>query len=140
MKFNLIGLGAVCALAFGLAFGSFAGSVADTDSDGVPDVYDNCTTTPNGSLAGTGACVAQEDANLDGFGNPCDFDVNQDGSTGLDDVGQYVSALGGAPGVYDSNCDGAVGLDDVGNAVSALGSAPGPSSLGCAGTIPCSAE
>jgi hypothetical protein len=140
MKFNLIGLGAVCALAFGLAFSSFAGSATDTDGDGVPDTYDNCVTTDNGPLAATGACNAQEDNNLDGFGNPCDFDANNDGGTGFDDVAAFVGGVGGANLDFDSNCDGAIGFDDVATSVGNVGINPGPSGLGCAGSPPCSAE
>jgi hypothetical protein len=140
MKFNLIGLGAVCALAFGLAFSSFAGSATDTDGDGVPDTYDNCVSTDNGPLEATAACDAQEDTNLDGYGNPCDADVNNDGGTGLDDVGLYIAGLGGANLDYDANCDGGIGLDDVGVAIAELGNNPGPSGLACAGSSPCSAE
>jgi hypothetical protein len=91
-------------------------------------------------LAATGACSAQEDNNLDGFGNPCDFDANNDGGTGFDDVAAFVGGVGGANLDFDSNCDGAIGFDDVATSVGNVGINPGPSGLGCAGSPPCSAE
>ena len=140
MTRNLIVIVCAALLAFGLSFGSFAGSSPDSDSDGVPDAFDNCTTTANGPLAATGSCNAQEDTGSDGYGNACDSDVNDDGATGLDDVGAMLTGLN-APGAGDMNCDGAIGLDDVGAALSALNTAPGPSGLSCAGTSsPCSAQ
>jgi len=140
MKRNLVVIGCSALLAFGLSFGSFAGSSPDGDSDGVPDAYDNCTTTPNGPLAGTGSCNSQEDANLDGYGNPCDADLNNDGATGLDDIAALLLQLN-QPGDGDMNCDGAVGLDDAATALGTLNQPPGPSGLSCAGSgTPCSAS
>ena len=140
MKRNLIVIGCAAMLAFGLSFGSFAGSSPDGDSDGVPDSFDNCTTLANGPLAATGSCTGQEDYDSDGYGQPCDADLNNDGAVGLDDVGAMLTGLN-APGVGDLNCDGAVGLDDAGTALGALNTAPGASGLACAGTgTPCSAQ
>jgi hypothetical protein len=115
--------------------GSFAGSIADADSDGVPDVYDNCQTTPNGPLAG--ACATQQDGDVDGYGNACDTDFNNDGATGLDDVNDILGSVGSNDPTRDLNCDGAVGLDDLNNALGTVGSNPGPSGLACAGSVPC---
>ncbi len=141
---NLLILGCAALLALGLSFGSFAGSITDADGDGVPDAFDNCVTTPNGPLAATGQCDAQEDGNLDGYGNACDFDANDDGAMGLDDLGDYIdnAAVVSTNPVYDNNCDGATGLDDLGNAIdnNAIVAIPGPSGLACAGTSPCFAE
>jgi len=139
MTRNLIVIGCAALLAFGLSFGSFAGSSPDSDSDGVPDAFDNCINTPNGPLASTGSCNSQEDQAGDGYGQPCDSDLNDDGATGVDDLGIMVTGLN-APGVGDLNCDGAVGVDDIGVAVTNLNQPPGPSGLGCAGTPPCSAQ
>jgi hypothetical protein len=130
---NLIVLGCTTLLTIGLSFGSFAGSAPDADSDGVPDVYDNCIDVPNGPLLGTGNCTSQEDYDGNGYGQPCDTDVNNDGGTGLDDIGLVIAAQGnGADDTSDFNCDLGVGLDDLATALTALGSAPGPSGLSCA--------
>ncbi len=44
--------------------------LADGDDDGVPDVADNCRLDPN---------PFQTDRDADGFGDACDFDVDQNG-------------------------------------------------------------
>lgn len=43
--------------------------IVDTDVDGIEDSADNCVDTPNSD---------QLDTNLDGFGNRCDADFNND--------------------------------------------------------------
>ncbi len=79
----------------------------------------------------------QYDADLDGYGNLCDADLNNDGGVGVDDVGLVSAALGSADPVAEFGDDGAVGLDDMGVVLGALGELPGPSGLACAGTVPC---
>ena len=131
---NLIVLGCTALLTIGLSFGAFAGAAPDSDADGVPDAYDNCIDDPNGPAASTyPGCSGQQDYNGNGFGQPCDQDVNQDGAAGLDDVGIVLNALGGGAGeVTDFNCDGGTGLDDLGIMLNAIGEVPGPSGLACA--------
>jgi hypothetical protein len=142
MKRNLIVVGCAALLTLGLSLGSFAGASPDGDVDGVPDAFDNCVNTPNGPLAATVSCTNQEDDNSDGYGNPCDADVNGNGAADLADVNTMLGSLGTAPGASDGdmNCNGAIDLADANAALGALGSAPGPSGLACAGTAPCSAQ
>jgi hypothetical protein len=141
MTRNLIVIGCAVLLAFGLSFGTFAGVSPDTDSDGVPDAFDNCTNVPNGPLLGTNSCNAQEDNDNDGYGNPCDADLNNDTGVGLDDAAIALANQGnGAGDVADLNCDTGVGLDDAAIVLGAQGQVPGPSGLFCAGSIPCSAN
>jgi hypothetical protein len=142
MKFRLIGLGCAGLLAFGLSFGSFAGSIADADNDGVPDQYDNCLNVPNGPLLGTGSCNAQEDSDGDGYGNACDGDLTQDGSVLGTDFGAllgYFPSVGLSVG--DLNCDGSVLGTDFGVLLSLFPGAIKPSGLACAdptgATAPC---
>lgn len=145
MTRNLIVLGCAALLAFGLSFTSFAGSAPDADSDGVPDSFDNCISEANGPLATGGdqphSCDGQQDADMDGYGNNCDTDTNNDGSAGLDDVSDTFdeAAVLGTNGIYDFNCDGSAGLDDVSQVFddAAVLAVPGGSGLSCAGTIPC---
>jgi len=129
----------IAGVAVGIAY-----AIEDTDGDGVPDSFDNCSTVPNGPLAQDGNCDAQEDGDLDGYGNPCDYDVDNDGGAGLNDVGAVLNAakIVSTDPVYDFDCDQAVSLGDIGavldNSVAVL--PPGPSGLACAGTPICVAE
>jgi len=133
---NLIVLGCTALLTIGLSFGAFAGAAPDADADGVPDAYDNCVNDPNGPALSTyPGCAGQQDYAGNGYGQPCDQDVNHDGAAGLDDVGLVLTALGsGGPALLtDFNCDGGTGLDDLGIMLNALSNpTPGPSGLVCA--------
>ena len=90
---------------------SGAGLGADTDGDGVQDSIDNCSAALNPS---------QVDSDLDGFGNACDGDFNNDGGVGGPDFGIFSAAFGtfaGDPGysvVVDCNADGGIGGPDFG--------------------------
>jgi hypothetical protein len=141
---NLVILGCAALLAVGLSFGSFAGSITDNDGDGVPDQYDNCKTTPNGPLLATNGCDSQEDGELDGYGNPCDYDTNQNGAADVGDLGEWIDNVvaSSTNPVYDGNCNGASDVGDLGDAIdNVVASAPpGPTDLACAGVIPCVAE
>ncbi|MBW1883824.1 MAG: thrombospondin type 3 repeat-containing protein [Deltaproteobacteria bacterium] len=79
MKNGIITVSCVVLLSLGIAMTATAGTVVDTDSDGVPDSFDNCVFTPNGPLAQTGFCNSQEDADANGSGNPCDGDLDGNG-------------------------------------------------------------
>ncbi len=115
----------------------------DIDADGVPNEFDNCLATPNGPLATSpsGSCDAQEDADADGYGNPCDADFDNDTVTSLVDLHQVLNVVTMIDPVRDVNCDGAVGIDDLTTTLSGAVEyeRAGPSGLACAGTIPCSA-
>jgi len=123
-----------------LGIASNVDAVSDTDSDGVPDAFDNCVLVSNGPLTG-GLCAPQADADQDGYGDVCDADFGNDGGVGLDDVHQIVGQIGQPyDAAYDFNCDGGSGgIDDVNFVFSEAGdyAAPGPSGLACAGTVPC---
>lgn len=134
MKFNLLALTCALMMAFGLSMSSFAGSTADADADGIPDSHDNCQTTANGPLAG--ACSTNQDGDDDGYGNACDYDFNNDGAAGVDDLGTILSNIGSLEAQLDLNCDGAAGVDDLGTVLSNIGAVPGPSGLGCADSSP----
>lgn len=140
MKRNLLILGCATLLALGLSLVSYAGAAPDADGDGVPDQYDNCDATPNGPLAATGGCNGQEDGDLDGYGNPCDADLNNNNSVDAADLGALLTAYGTPSATADLNCNGSVDASDLGNLLSNYGAPPGTSGLSCAGTIPCVAQ
>jgi len=96
---------------------------ADADSDGIPDATDNCTLVAN-----PGQC----DSDGDGFGNRCDGDLNNNGSTNAFDTPLFRAQLGqpSVPPTYnaaDFNCNGSVNAFDTPIFRSLLGSPPGPS-------------
>ncbi len=97
----------------------------DTDGDAVAQIYDNCTTQSNAS---------QCDSDFDGYGNRCDGDVNNNGSTNAQDTSLFRLQLGQpsvAP-VYnkaDINCNGSVNAQDTSLFRGLLGLPPGPSAL-----------
>ena len=94
MTRNLIALGCAGLLAFGLSLSAFAGSVTDSDGDGVPDGYDNCIDTPNGPSGSTALCNSQEDYDNDGYGQICDEDVDNNGNTLGGDLSIVLAAIG----------------------------------------------
>jgi hypothetical protein len=134
MKYSVIALACAALFAFGLSISAYAGApLPDTDGDGVPDEWDNCSTEPNAS---------QLDTNLDGFGNRCDPDLNNDGTIAAPDFSLFRTAfgLGTVPPASpdaDFNGDGIVGAPDFNILRALFGGPPGPSGLPCAGTIPC---
>ena len=106
----------------------------DADGDGIADLVDNCTLIANPS---------QLDADVDGFGNICDGDFNNDGAVNPDDIPvlavDFQTGLDSGTG-SDMNGDGAVNAGEIEHLVDQLNQGmPGPSALGCAGSVPCSA-
>jgi hypothetical protein len=124
---------------FGLAVNANAGAVSDSDADLVPDQFDNCVVLPNGPTQGSN----QVDSDLDGYGNACDTDYDNDAANEVNtiDFGIYLAAFTGGPTtVTDHDGDGSTTTIDFATFLAAFQSpAPqiGPSGLACAGTIPC---
>lgn len=107
----------------------------DEDGDAAFTPDDNCTLVQNSPGFATG-CDSQEDGDLDGFGNPCDTDTNNNGATDLSDVADTLaqSKIGGTLLNYDFDCNGSTSLNDVSRAIadSKIGKTPGPTGLACA--------
>jgi len=130
-----------CLLSLSTSLSPLASTALDTDSDGVPDALDNCVTVPN---PGPLSC----DTDLDGYGNACDGDFNNDGSVdaGSDfseiflpdfNLGRDASGTG-----TDMDCNGRVEVEpDFSTAFLSqfAAGAPGPSGFACAGAVPCTA-
>jgi len=118
-----------------LPLGAWAGPAVDSDGDGTYDPVDVCSADP----LVPSSCPF--DTNSDGYGNGCDGDFNDDGSTDFSDIPAFGGDLGAGfdSGIgSDMNCDGAVDFSDIPFFGAQLGQGfPGPSGLGCAGTIPC---
>jgi hypothetical protein len=135
MKLRLIVFLSLCVFGFGLS--ANAGTIADTDSDSVPDVFDNCSAVANGPAAGANGNQVDGDSPTDGYGNQCDGDLTGDGLVGGTDFGAFVGLFGSAGTGADLTGDGLVGGTDFGAFVGLFGSVPGPSGLSCAGTAGC---
>jgi len=107
----------------------------DTDGDGIIDVLDNCRLLSN---------ATQVDSNGDGYGNRCDGDLNNNGSTNAQDTVLYRQQLG-QPSVAptfnaaDINANGSVNAQDTTLYRQLLAAPPGPSGP-CLNTFPCPAH
>jgi hypothetical protein len=140
MMRNLIVLGCAGLLAIGLSLAGNAGAPTDSDNDGVPDQHDNCVNEPNGPLLSGGnatpvpLCKEQEDGDLDGYGSPCDFDVNGDGGTSTPDAFEIFNQALNTDPKWDMNCNGAADINDALDAFAAAAvvAQPGPSGMACA--------
>ncbi len=100
-------------------------NLTDTDSDGVLEYLDNCTQLAN---------ATQVDSDNDGFGNRCDGDMNNNGTTNSQDYVLFRQQLGqpSTPPTYnigDLNGNGAVNSQDYVLFRGLLGQPPGPSGL-----------
>lgn len=136
MKVGRMARTIACALAAGFPLVAFAGPATDADTDGVVDVVDNCLTIPN---PGTAGC----DTDIDGYGNICDCDYDNNGVCDSSDFvaffyPDFLSSIDGGTGT-DADCSGTVDSSDfvAGFFPGFSAGAPGPSGLSCAGNIPC---
>ncbi|MBN8279771.1 MAG: matrixin family metalloprotease [Gammaproteobacteria bacterium] len=92
----------------------------DTDADTVPDAVDNCSLKSNAD---------QFDGDGDGYGNRCDGDLNNNGSTNAQDTVLFRARLGTADAAADINHNGSVNAQDTTLFRQLLGAPPGPSGL-----------
>lgn len=121
-------------LAMGLPLAAMAGPVPggiDSDSDGVENAFDNCTSAKN---------PTQVDTDHDGCGQFCDFDWNNDGIVKAGELAlagsQFGSpACGAPPGPPFNNCqcdfnqDGVCKAGELATIGAAFGKKPGPSGI-----------
>jgi hypothetical protein len=100
----------------------------DTDSDGIPDILDNCVNVANAN----NFC----DSDFDGYGNACDADYSNDGFATGGDAAVFTTLQTAGDLHADHSCDGFVTGGDTGPFIATLGSGTGlvgPSGLACAG-------
>jgi len=135
----------VLAMSIGFPVASFAGLAPDADNDGIPDVLDKCTLDSRNATA-----PATCDDDVDGYGNVCDPDFDQNFVVNSNDFTmKFLPAFKGQdpapwPEGMDMDCNGVVNSNDftmffLPKFKGALGGlVPGPSGLSCAGTPGCS--
>jgi hypothetical protein len=87
----------------GAVTGEAVVGVVDTDGDGVIDDNDNCTLVPNSD---------QRDTDGDGYGNLCDGDLNNTGTTNTLDLNLYKLAHRTRVGDANYNADADFNGDD----------------------------
>jgi DMSO reductase family type II enzyme heme b subunit len=134
MKYNLSALACGLLLAVGLSLAATAQPIPDADSDGVPDSQDNCMLQQN---------APQGDTDLDGYGNACDGDFDNDGIVFGTDFNLFMQHSNTSAPTYDEqydlDCDDIVFGTDFNLFKQLFNGPPGPSGLPCAGTPPCPA-
>ena len=91
----------------------------DTDGDGVPDLCDNCSSTPNPD---------QLDTDSDGYGNVCDADFDNNGIVNTLDLAILRAAFGQRGDDKATDLDGNFIINTLDLAVfkSLFGKPPGP--------------
>lgn len=123
-------------LAMGLPLAAMAGPVpggVDSDSDGVENAFDNCSSTKN---------PTQVDSDHDGCGQFCDFDWNNNGTVSIGEVTSAANQFGnpacGSPScsgppfsccTCDFNQNGVCAIGEVTTIANAFGKKPGPSGI-----------
>ena len=122
IKFWAIASAVLLAVSFSLASG--AGTVADVDSDLLPDVYDNCSADANGPAELSNQ--VNTDSATDVYGDACDCDYNQTDIVLVDDISALFGAFNLASPLHDNTGDGIVLVDDVAFCFGQFNGPPGP--------------
>lgn len=94
--------------------------IADSDSDTIASLCDNCSQVAN---------TSQLDSDNDNYGNRCDADLNNDGVTDASDYVLFRSALQSGDPNADLSADGIVDISDFLIFRQLYGKPPGPSGL-----------
>lgn len=117
----IVAVGLFCLLS------SPAAHTADSDSDGVDDLLDNCVSIANGPLLTSPAGGAsQVDRDRDGFGDRCDGDYNNNGQVNAQDKLIFYDYRSAGDIRADISGNGYVNAQDTALFTSLLGSPPGP--------------
>ena len=92
-------------------------ALLDSDNDGIPDVLDNCIKVANPD---------QADIDLDGIGNACDADIDNDGKVTATDLTLVKANQGRTNVPGDVNGDGRINSVDLLFVQKMQGQLPGP--------------
>ena len=122
MKIKILAIASAVLLAVSFSLMAGAGTIADGDSDLIPDVFDNCSDVANGP----GDALNQTDDDDDGFGTACDCDQTQDGNVLGDDIVSLFGVFNTASAPHDNTGDGNVLGDDVVFCFGQFNGPPGP--------------
>lgn len=90
----------------------------DSDGDGIADNSDNCTEVSN---------PLQRDTDMDGFGNYCDPDLDNNLIVNFDDLALFKAVFFSSDPDADLNGDGTVNFDDLAIVKQMFFGPPGPS-------------
>ena len=101
----------------------------DADTDGVPDLADNCTLVANGPSDTFVAGISQNDTDMDGYGNMCDADLDNSGLVNFGDLATIKAAFGTSDPDADLDGSGFVNFADLARFKALFGLPPGPSGL-----------
>ncbi len=107
---------------------ALAGAVLDSDADLVPDQFDTCLDRANGPNQTSN----QRDGDLDGYGNRCDPDFDQNCLVTAADFGTFLGCFGSICPHADFDGNSTVTAADFGIFLGYFGRPPGPSGLACA--------
>jgi hypothetical protein len=125
MRIKFLALISGVLLVIGLSLAANAGTIVDTDSDTVPDAFDNCVNDANGPNEASN----QIDTDGDGFGNACDCDFKApapgNGFILGDDILDAFANFGSSSALHDLDGDGFVLGGDVLICFGQFGGAPG---------------
>lgn len=123
MKFKLLVIAGALLIALGFSLTATAGTILDSDLSGtlpapdlIPDVFDNCKFTPNGPPQGKsaqGLSNNQRDTDVDGHGDACDCDFDQDGLVLGSDITLLFANFNTTSVLHDNTGDGFVLGGDV---------------------------
>jgi hypothetical protein len=122
MRIKFLAIASAVLLVIGFAMTASAGAIADVDSDTIPDVFDNCSTTANGPNDN----LNQTDDDNDGYGTACDCDFTQDLIVLGDDIASLFNAFNTTSALHDVTGDGTVLGDDIAQCFNQFNLPPGP--------------
>ncbi len=127
MKFKFLALVSVVLLSFGLSLSASAGSIDDSDTDYIPDVFDNCPDTANGPGDADNQTASAFGAG--GFACDCDFTATTDGFVLGNDIIDLFAFFFTTDAEHDVTGDGFVLGDDAIKCIGVFFDRVGPTAI-----------